>query len=187
MESEKLTKKTEIREEIEIPEGINFEVNEGLVSIEGNKGKIERKFVYPNVNIEKQDKKISLYSKKISKRENKMIKTFKAHMKNMIQGATEEFEYTLKVCSSHFPMTVTKERDLIMIKNFLGEKIPRKAKILEGVNVEINGGDLTVKGINKELAGQTAANIELACKVRKRDRRIFSDGIYITKKNTKEI
>jgi large subunit ribosomal protein L6 len=39
-----------------------------------------------------------------------------------------------------------------------------------------------VKGVDKEAVGQTAANIEQATKVRRKDPRKFLDGIYIYEK-----
>ena len=42
--------------------------------------------------------------------------------------------------------------------------------------------DVTVTGSDREKVGQTAANIERACKIKKRDRRVFQDGIYIVSK-----
>jgi large subunit ribosomal protein L6 len=41
---------------------------------------------------------------------------------------------------------------------------------------------VTVSGSDREKVGQTAANIEMACKIKKRDRRVFQDGIYIVSK-----
>ena len=49
------------------------------------------------------------------------------------------------------------------------------------VRVE-NKTDVVVKGADREKVGQTAANIESACKIKKRDRRVFQDGIYIVSK-----
>jgi len=74
------------------------------------------------------------------------------------------------------------EGDEIIIKNFLGEKIPRKAKILPNTSVEIKSNQIIVSSSNIEFAGQTAANIERATKIKKRDRRIFQDGIFIIEK-----
>ena len=80
-----------------------------------------------------------------------------------------------------------KKDDEIIIKNFLGEKIPRKSKILMGVDIKIEGDTITVRSQNKELAGQTAANLETATKVKNKDLRVFQDGIYITSKAGREI
>jgi large subunit ribosomal protein L6 len=75
----------------------------------------------------------------------------------------------------------------VIIKNFLGEKIPRKSKIIENVNVEIKGDIITINSPNKELAGQTAANFETATRIKSRDRRVFQDGIFITNKAGRDI
>ena len=42
--------------------------------------------------------------------------------------------------------------------------------------------DIIVTGAERKKVGQSAANIERACKVKKRDPRVFQDGIYITAK-----
>ena len=79
-------------------------------------------------------------------------------------------------------MTVKVEGNKINISNFLGEKIDRTAKIVPGVNVEIKGSKITVSGPDIEKTGQTAANIENAARVPKKDKRIFQDGIFMTSK-----
>ena len=105
----------------------------------------------------------------------------------MLKGVNEKFEYKLKIAYSHFPMTVDIQGNEATIKNFIGEKIPRKSKILEGTEVSIDNGIITVTSQNKELAGQTAANFEKATKIRMKDRRVFQDGIFILSKAGKEI
>ena len=78
-------------------------------------------------------------------------------------------------------MSVSVDKNRVIIKNFLGEKTPRSAKILEGINIKVEGFDVIVTGIDLEKVGQTAANIESACRITNRDRRVFQDGIYIYK------
>jgi len=70
----------------------------------------------------------------------------------------------------------------LLINNFLGEKNPRVAVILPNVDVQLKGAKITVTSADKDAAGQTAANIEKATKIRNRDRRIFQDGIYIVER-----
>ena len=179
--------KKEIFQEIEIPEGVEAELVENMLTIKGKEGEIKRKFNINKITFEKKDNKIIIGNKKATKNEKKMINTISAHIRNMIEGVQEKFEYKLKICSSHFPMNVEIVGNEVIIKNFLGEKIPRKSKIIENVNVEIKGDIITINSPNKELAGQTAANFETATRIRSRDRRVFQDGIFITNKAGRDI
>jgi large subunit ribosomal protein L6 len=56
------------------------------------------------------------------------------------------------------------------------------AKILDGVTVNLGNDEVVLTGIDKEKVGNTAANIEHATRIRKRDPRVFQDGIYITER-----
>jgi large subunit ribosomal protein L6 len=88
----------------------------------------------------------------------------------------------MKTVFSHFPIKTIVEGNQLVIQNFLGERFPRRADILENVKIEVKGEILILTSIDKEKVGQTAANIERATKVKNRDIRVFQDGIYIVKR-----
>ena len=173
--------------EIEIPQGVEADINGSVLTIKGEKGETKKNLNIRSVDVKIKDGKIILGNEKASKNEKRLINTYAAHIRNMIHGLNEEFEYKMKAVYSHFPFTVELHGHEAIIKNFLGEKIPRKAKILKGVNVKIDKEDIVVKSHDRELAGQTAANLEVATKIRNRDRRVFQDGIFITSKPGREI
>jgi len=100
----------------------------------------------------------------------------------LIKGLSEPFVYKLKICGSHFPITVKVEGKNIIISNYLGEKVPRKCRIVGDAEVKVDGNIITVTSNNKEYAGMTAGIIEKTVQIKLHDRRIFQDGIYITEK-----
>ncbi|MDD5087047.1 MAG: 50S ribosomal protein L6, partial [Candidatus Nanoarchaeia archaeon] len=158
-----------------------------LIKVKGPKGEVSKKLAGPGVEIKAENNSVSIISKKATKREKKIIYAIRSHIKNMIKGVTEGFVYKLKICPGHFPMNVSVEKEYFTVKNLFGEKTPRKLKIGPEVKIKIDGKDVYVEGINKELTSQTAASIEKLTKVKGRDRRIFQDGIYIVSKDGKEI
>lgn len=176
-----------IEEKIKIPPDLKVELVNNLLKINGPKGEDSRKLIHPKIKITLMDNIVSLFSKKPSKKEKKIINTFKAHIKNLIKGVKEGYIYKLKICSGHFPMNVSLKDKYLITQNFLGEKIPRKALILPGVKVDIQGDIIILNGINKEAVGQTAANIEKSTNIKARDKRIFQDGIFIIEKGDKKI
>lgn len=174
--------KIKIQEMIEIPKEIDCRIaGKKLIC---SKGGIDstREINIPEVEIKIESEKILLTAEKGNKNELKAIRSQVAHIKNMLRGLQEPFVYRLEACNVHFPMTLKVESNKLIVNNFLGERVPRFAVILPGVDVEIKGQKITLTSQNIEAAGQTAANIEKTTKVKNRDRRIFQDGIFIVEK-----
>ncbi|MCD6398687.1 MAG: 50S ribosomal protein L6 [Candidatus Aenigmarchaeota archaeon] len=172
---------------IKIPDDVEVEVNEDFVEVKGQKGSIKKRFYHPKMNIKKSGKEIIITTKKDIKKTIAIVGAWKSHLENMFKGVNNEYEYRMKISYVHFPMSVAIEGNDFIIKNYLGQKANRHAKILEGVDVKIDGEDVIIRGIDKEKVGQTAGNIENATRLKKRrDRRKFSDGIYITSKGEEQ-
>jgi large subunit ribosomal protein L6 len=168
--------------EIKVPEGIEFKINGNEIVVSGQEGKIVKNFELGRVNLTISGDKIKIGNEKSTKKEKKIMNTMNAHIKNMIKGVNEKYEYKLKVCSSHFPIGVELNGRNVIVKNFLGEKIPRKTTLPENVEVKIDRDIITVKSCDKEIAGIAAAKFEMVTKIRDRDRRIFQDGIFMITK-----
>ena len=179
--------KRELSQIIEVPEGIEADIQGNSVIVKGKEGTNERKFDLANLNLEKKGNEIIIGNKKSSKKEKRRMNTIAAHIRNMINGVQKVFEYKLKICFSHFPITVEVKENEALIKNFLGERTPRKAKIPKGAEVKVDKDIVTVTARDIETAGQTAANFETATRIVNRDRRVFQDGIFITSKCGEEI
>jgi len=179
--------KLDLMDKVPIQDGIEVSIDGATIKVKGPQGELTRDFYVPAVKIVKEDNFIVLSVKNASKKQKMLMKTTKAHIQNMLKGVSTEFVYSLKVCSGHFPMTVSYDNGEVIVKNFLGESVPRKRKIKTGIKVEIKGNDITVSGLDKEKVGQAAAAIEAITRMTNRDRRRFQDGIFITKKAGKEI
>jgi large subunit ribosomal protein L6 len=172
-----------IEKEIEVPDKVQVLVADGTISVTGPKGKIERSFDLRRIKVVPGEQ--GMYTVRCEYpriRDKAMIGTIASHIKNMIHGVTDGYEYRMKIVFSHFPIKVSVKGNELVIENFLGERHPRKANILGDTKVSIKGDELSLSGINREEVGQTAANIEQATKVKGFDVRVFQDGIYITAK-----
>jgi large subunit ribosomal protein L6 len=172
---------------IEIPADVDASYKDHTLHFKGKNGEISRTFLCPQVKIHLENKKLSFSSTNATKREKKMIYSFSAHAKNLIRGVSQGHQYRLKICSGHFPMTVTIQGKELVVKNFLGEKFPRRLNLKDRVTVKVEGDFVNIESCSKELAGQTAADIETLTKIRGRDPRIFQDGIWIIQKDGKDV
>ncbi len=178
--------KEDLRKELELPENNTVKIDH-LIKITGPQGEVEKKLVHPKIKISSENNKIILQSKKATKKEKKILNSFFAHLKNMVQGVNEKHTYKLKICSGHFPMNVSLSGHQLIIKNFFGESVPRKLTIKPGAEVKVEGNEIIITSTSKETAGQVAADIEHLTKIKNRDLRIFQDGCYIIHKAGKDL
>jgi len=169
-------------DEIEVPEKVQVDIDDGQVTVKGPLGEVSRKLFDVKVEVVKQDSSVFVVINTGRAKHRALMGTFAAHIRNMVHGVTEGFECGMKVVYAHFPIKASVKGDTFVIENFLGEKHPRRADILGKTKVVIKGDQVVVSGLDIEEVGQTAANIERATKIKGFDPRIFQDGIYITKK-----
>ncbi|MEM5793861.1 MAG: 50S ribosomal protein L6 [Candidatus Aenigmatarchaeota archaeon] len=166
--------------EFKIPDEVKVEVEGNKFKVSGPLGNLEKTFKIPKeIKVEKIDNTIKVSCEEEKRKLKAMVGTLIAHLRNMVEGVQKGFKYKLKIVYSHFPVTVKVEGDKVLIQNFLGERVPRVAKIKGNVKVEVVPPEIYVSGIDLEDVSQTAANIEQACRIKARDRRIFQDGIWI--------
>ncbi len=170
---------------IEIPEEFDAEYEDGVFTL--SKGEeVSKKMEHALVDVEIDGQEAIFSTPSTKKDVQSIVHTFRSHVENMIEGLQDEHIYRMKGVYAHFPMTIKEQNNQVVIENFMGERNPRKVDIMEGVTVEVDGEDLTLKGANKDAVSQTAARVEQMCHKGNRDPRTFQDGVYITSKGDQE-
>ncbi len=174
-----------IEDHIAIPDGVTVSYDGNVLKVKGPKGELCRTFSHPRVVVAVGDGTVTVSCEYPRIKEKAMVGTYRAHIKNMMRGVTDGFQYELKIVSSHFPMkvTVNDKAKRVEVANYMGGHAVRFANIVGESKVKVSGGDVTVTGIDIEQVGQTAANMEKCTQRRGFDKRVFEDGIYIVKKS----
>ena len=169
---------------VSIPDQVSVQVEGRTVKVKGPLGSLQEDLSHLPVSIDVDDNKVRLETSWPRKREIGMLGTAAAHVRNMLKGVTQGYRYELRTVYAHFPVTVKvdEKAKVLKIENFTGEKTPRYAKIVEGVKVDVKGEDISVEGIDLKSVSQTAANIQDSTKIKKKDLRVFLDGIYVSGK-----
>ncbi|MCS7142602.1 MAG: 50S ribosomal protein L6 [Aigarchaeota archaeon] len=164
----------------EIPKDVELVLNSPTsVTVKGKLGTITKHFTNSGAVISKEGNVVTIQSSIGGKRGAAVVNTIRSLLKNMCTGVVNGYVYKMKVVTSHFPVTVKVSGRRISIENFIGEKVPRVVEVPEGVEVNVKGDEVIIKGIDKEKVGLVAGRIENATRIKYRDPRKFLDGIYI--------
>jgi len=166
--------------EIIVPSDVVITKQKSLIVTKGSYGSVQKDFTKMPAIIELKDEKISIKSHGNRKKDFALVNTLQSVINNMIKGSTKGFTYKLKIVFAHFPISVKIKGKDIFVENFFGERSPRTSKIIgNDTKVSVEGEDIIVKGPNIESVSQTAANLELATRIKNKDSRVFLDGVYI--------
>ncbi len=174
------------KEELEIPSDVKVTLEGGHhIRVKGPEGDITKDFSHIRGIKVSIDKNHIIFTTNFPKSGTlALIKTVVSIINNLIIGVQTNYKFISKICYSHFPCNceVKSDKKEIHVVNFLGERAPRKAKYPENVRVKVESDDVYFIGPDKEALGQAAANVKRACRIRKKDPRVFQDGVYLYKK-----
>ncbi len=170
--------------QVPLPAGVTARLDRDELVVHGPHGEIRRPVPVGVLRVQPASGAVglSLAVPSQRKRARALLNTWERHVGNMVAGVTHGFEARMKVVAAHFPMKVAVKDHSLVIENFLGEKYPRTASILTGVEAKVDGEFVVLTGPDIERVGQSAANIERTTKIRDYDPRVFQDGIYIIEK-----
>lgn len=171
--------KTVQQSAVEMPEGVTATLQGRTLAVRGKLGEAKKHFDKVNVNIAVEGNRVLFTPFSAKRKDNVIINTVTSIVNNMVTGVTKGYTYKVKVVYAHFPITVKTKGKQVLVENFMGERSPRVSEIVGDSKVSIEGDDVIVKGVSLEDVGQTAANIEQATKIKRKDQRIFLDGLYI--------
>ena len=171
---------------VQMPEGVTAALAGRMLTVKGKLGEAKKNFDKINVNVAVEGNRVVFAPFSAKKKDNVIINTVSSIVRNMVTGVTKGYTYKVKVVYAHFPITVKTKGKQILVENFVGERSPRVADIVGDCKVTVEGDDVLVKGVSLEDVGQTAANIELATKIKRKDQRVFLDGLYIYHKEQGE-
>jgi large subunit ribosomal protein L6 len=181
-----MTEEAIYQQQITIPSECQVSLEEKTVTVNGPKGSLKRSFPEPQTQIKIEGDAFIASTHINRKRSRALVGTVVAHIRNMLIGVQHGYEYEMKIVYSHFPITVEIKEETVIIKNFIGERGSRTARLIGDVQVRTTEDEVFISGIDIEHVSQSAANIQQACKIRDKDRRVFLDGIYVIRKRKGE-
>jgi large subunit ribosomal protein L6 len=166
---------------LKIPEGITIKVEGNVIAVKGSLGENRRRFNAALLDISSGPEGVVIKSTDVKALKKKAFvseRSLAKEITNDINGVTKHFEIKMQTLHAHFPLTAEVKGNVMLIKNMIGERAAREAKIAGSTKIDIKGQDIRIYGPMLDDVSQTAANIRKASKIRRKDERVFQDGVY---------
>lgn len=150
---------------ISIPAGTEVVLEKGAIRVKGGRGELREK-LSPLVKVEILEEKEEEKQIKVSvnnpknNQERALWGLFRSLIRNMVVGVNEGYEKKLEIKGVGYRAAVSGNK---LILN-LGFSHPVEYEIPAGIEIKAEGAVITVSGADKQLVGETAAQIR---KIRK--------------------
>lgn len=138
------------RKPIHIPQGVLIKEEEGIITITGPKGALQRSFPSHVVHIEQEGEVINVTSE-----DGTLWGTWRAHIANMIKGVTQGFEKKLDVLGIGYKVSMQESTLVLQV----GFSHLVKVEIPADISCQTKDNSIILQGIDKERVGQFAASL----------------------------
>lgn len=138
---------------IAIPQGVEVKIEDHLVTVKGPKGTLTQEFL-KDVNIAVEEGKVVVTL--ANENAGNIHGLTRTLISNMVTGVTEGFEKALEINGVGY--RAQKQGNKLVLT--LGYSHPVEVEAPEGITIDVpSQNSIIVKGIDKQLVGQVAANI----------------------------
>ncbi|MCH8889110.1 50S ribosomal protein L6 [Patescibacteria group bacterium] len=142
------------KQPITIPDKTEVSISDGILSVKGPLGELTRK-VRNDVKIEVVGQEVVVTLVKKTRLARALWGTYASHIDNMVHGVNELFEKKLVVEGVGYRVELSGgELTLNM-----GYSHPVKLTVPEGIEVQVLKNTINIKGSDKEVVGQFAAEV----------------------------
>ena len=140
---------------ITVPAGVEVKIDGQKVTVKGPKGTLEKEF-HKDMKINLEGNVITIVRPNDEDANKSLHGLTRTLLNNMIEGTVKEFERKLEVNGVGY--RASKKGNNLLLN--LGYSHPVEVAAPEGITFDVpNPNEIIVKGIDKELVGQTAAEI----------------------------
>ncbi|HZK02082.1 MAG TPA: 50S ribosomal protein L6 [Anaerovoracaceae bacterium] len=140
---------------VSLPAGVEVKISEdNSITVKGPKGELQET-VSKKLKIEKKDDALSLTPIVDDKEAREAHGLYRSLVNNMVIGVTAGFEKKLQLGGVGY--RAEKKGKVLALQ--LGYSHPVDMEDPDGIETEVAGSEITVKGIDKALVGNYAANI----------------------------
>ena len=140
---------------ITIPEGVEVTLNDKIITVKGPKGTLSKE-IHKNVNVTVEGNVITISRIDDEPANRSLHGLTRSLINNMVIGVKDEFKRELEINGVGYR---AQKQGTKLVMN-LGYSHPVEMEAPAGITFDVpNPNSITVRGIDKELVGQTAAVI----------------------------
>lgn len=140
---------------VSLPNGVEFNINNGLVKVKGSKGELEFQ-THEAVTVEQEDAQLKIKATATGQSAVALAGTTRALINNMVTGVSQGFEKKLTIIGVGYRAQAQGQK----LNLTLGFSHPVVYEVPAGIKVETpSNTEVVVSGIDKQKVGQVAAEI----------------------------
>lgn len=143
------------KQPIAMPKGVSLTIENGVATVKGPKGTLTQA-ISPDIIVEQEEGQVLVKRSSDAKQYRALHGLTRALLANMVNGVTNGFEKRLELVGVGYRAQMQGKKLVISI----GFSHPVEIDPPEGIEFEVPAvTKITVKGIDKQLVGNTAAHI----------------------------